>query len=95
MAMKLMDAQGFGAHVSVMWGVNAIASVLGSVLSIIVALRVGFSWALIMGAVSYALVALLFLRVDAQFHARAHQQTPSSSRRRREPPGNALVVTAK
>lgn len=64
-AIKLLDGRGFGRHVSVMWGANAIASVLGSVLSMIVALRMGFSWALILGAVCYALVALLFRRGDS------------------------------
>jgi spermidine synthase len=59
-AVKLTDAHGLGRHVSVMWGVNGIASVLGSALSMVVGISIGFSWALFLGAALYVVAALLF-----------------------------------
>jgi predicted membrane-bound spermidine synthase len=60
-AIRLIDRHGMGDSVSVMWGANAVASVLGSALSMIVGISVGFSWALALGAVLYVLAAIAFL----------------------------------
>ena len=65
LAIRLMDAHGLASHVPVMWGVNGIASVLGSALSMIVGISLGFSWALFLGGGLYILVAAMFLRMPA------------------------------
>jgi spermidine synthase len=65
LGMRLTAEYGLSDHVSVLWGVNGIASVLGSALSIIVGILVGFSWALYLGAALYILVAFLLYRMPA------------------------------
>ncbi len=65
LAVRLMDASGFGDHVYLMWGVNGIASVLGSALSMIVGIMGGFSNALFLGAILYACAAALALALPA------------------------------
>jgi spermidine synthase len=65
LAIRLTDRHGLGNNVSVMWGVNGIASVLGSALSMIVGISIGFSWALMLGAVLYVLAAIVFLALPA------------------------------
>jgi len=45
-----------------MWGINGLGSVLGSVLTIALAIRFGFAEALTVGAASYLVVFLLFRR---------------------------------
>ncbi len=42
------------------WGANAFATVLGSVLTVIVAINMNFAWALILAALSYLLAGFLF-----------------------------------
>ncbi len=59
--LRAMEMHGLGTHVSRMWGVNGIASVLGSALAMIVGIVLGFSWALYLGAALYVgAAALLF-----------------------------------
>jgi hypothetical protein len=57
-SLPVYRAAGPGAGVHRMWGVNGIASVLGSALSMIVGISIGFSFALYLGALLYAGVAL-------------------------------------
>jgi hypothetical protein len=71
LAIRLTDRHGFGNNVSVMWGVNGIASVLGSALSMILGISIGFSWALLLGAVMYVLAAVVFLALPAAKEKRA------------------------
>jgi len=71
LAIRLTDRHGLGSNVSVMWGVNGIASVLGSALSMIVGISIGFSWALALGAVLYVLAAIIFLALPATKERRA------------------------
>jgi hypothetical protein len=59
-AMRYLGAHKFGGFTSLMWGINGIASVLGSALAMIVGISWGFTAALILGAVVYACVAGLF-----------------------------------
>ena len=47
--------------VAAFWGANAVTSVLGATLAMVVAIAIGFSAALLMGAALYGLVALLIL----------------------------------
>ncbi len=47
------------------WGINGIMSVLGSVLSVVVAMQFGFSTAFLVGALSYLVVAIVTLRSRA------------------------------
>lgn len=66
LAIRQTDALGMGAQIPVMWGVNGIASVLGSALAMIVGMTVGFSWAMLLGALLYVLAAVLFFRLPEQ-----------------------------
>ncbi len=66
LAIRQTDVLGMGAQIPVMWGVNGIASVLGSALAMIVGMTVGFSWALLLGALLYVLAAVLFFRLPEQ-----------------------------
>jgi hypothetical protein len=36
-----------------MWGINGVASVLGSTISVVVAMQGGFSWSLLLGSLIY------------------------------------------
>lgn len=55
--LKLMGESGRGEMVPVMWGVNGVTSVVGSVLSVILSMAFGFTGALIVGAVIYLIVS--------------------------------------
>jgi hypothetical protein len=56
--LKLIGESGRGKIIPVMWGVNGVTSVIGSVLSIILSMLIGFTGALIVGAVIYLIVSL-------------------------------------
>ncbi|MGE5633062.1 MAG: hypothetical protein ACM3TR_18490 [Caulobacteraceae bacterium] len=56
--LKLIGESGKGDIIPVMWGVNGVTSVIGSVLSIILSMSVGFTGALIAGAAVYLIVSL-------------------------------------
>ncbi len=45
-----------------LWGINGISSVLGSVMSIVMAISFGFTAALLLGAGCYLIVLLVFQR---------------------------------
>ncbi|MDO8685836.1 MAG: hypothetical protein Q7J78_04100 [Clostridiales bacterium] len=55
--LKLIGESGRGEIVPIMWGVNGATSVIGSVLSIILSMSIGFTGALIAGAVIYLIVS--------------------------------------
>jgi spermidine synthase len=71
LAIRLIDQHGQGNNVPVMWGINGIASVLGSALAMIVGISIGFSWALALGAVLYVLAAIVFLALPSAKKSRA------------------------
>lgn len=71
LAIRLTDQHGLADNVSVMWGVNGIASVLGSALSMIVGISIGFSWALLVGAALYVMAAVVFLSLPSVQEKRA------------------------
>ena len=45
-----------------MWGLNGVGSVLGSALTVVIAISLGFAQALLLGAICYILVFLIFLK---------------------------------
>lgn len=55
--LKLIGENGKDELVPVMWGVNGITSVIGSVLSTVLSMLIGFTGAMIIGAVVYILVS--------------------------------------
>ncbi len=55
--IKLMGENGKNELVPVMWGVNGITSVIGSVLSTVLSMLIGFTGAMIIGVVVYILVS--------------------------------------
>lgn len=57
--LKLLGEEGSGDIIPVMWGINGVMAVLGSVLSIIFSMTFGFNGALIAGSIMYMLVSLL------------------------------------
>lgn len=60
LGIKLLAESGLEQYVPRMWGVNGIGSVLGSALSIILSIRFGFSYSMIIGAILYFLIGILF-----------------------------------
>ena len=56
--LKLIGESARGEIVSVMWGVNGVASIIGSVLSVILSMSIGFTGALMVGAMIYLIVGL-------------------------------------
>jgi spermidine synthase len=60
LGMKLLAESGLKQYVPRMWGVNGIGSVLGSALAIILAISFGFSYSMILGAILYLLIVILF-----------------------------------
>jgi len=61
LSIRLMKQQKLEKYIGWMWGVNGIASVTGSVLAMIIGIKVGFTYALLSGALLYAVVAALSL----------------------------------
>jgi len=60
--LALLGDNGRSDMIPVMWGINGITSVTGSVLSIILSMSFGFSTALVVGAVAYIAVGLLYIK---------------------------------
>ena len=60
LGMKLLDEFGLQQHVPRMWGVNGIGSVLGSTLSVALAVIFGFSYAMLLGTLLYVSLIILF-----------------------------------
>lgn len=60
-----ISKQIFERDVGWMWGINGVASVLGSVLAVVVAVLLGFTLTLVLGAVAYLLAGFIF---NAIFH---------------------------
>ncbi len=58
-SMRLLEKHNWRSAAPLMWGVNGVASVLGSALTMIIGIAVGFSYALISGALLYGVVAAL------------------------------------
>ena len=54
----------FPEDIAWMWAVNAVMSVLGSILAVIIAILLGFSWSLLVGALVYILVFYKFRSLE-------------------------------
>ncbi len=50
----------FPEDIAWMWAINAVMSVLGSILAVIMAILLGFTWALLAGALAYILIFFRF-----------------------------------
>ncbi|KAA3616817.1 MAG: hypothetical protein D8M58_17595 [Calditrichaeota bacterium] len=59
LSIRLMKKYQLENYINIMWGVNGIASVTGSVLAVIVGILAGFSTAVNLGALAYLFVALM------------------------------------
>ena len=55
--LKLIGAGGKSEIVPIMWGINGVTSVIGSVLSVILSMTIGFTGTLIVGAAIYLAVS--------------------------------------
>ncbi len=60
LGIRLLREMGMENHIPWMWGINGICSVLGSVMTIVIAISFGFTEALLIGASCYFLVFLVF-----------------------------------
>ena len=58
LSVRMMKACGLQDYVHVMWGVNAIASVMGSLMAMMIGVTWGFSVAMYLGALAYVLAGL-------------------------------------
>ena len=58
--IRLLKEMGMENHIPWMWGINGICSVLGSVMTIMIAISLGFTEALLIGASCYFIVFLVF-----------------------------------
>lgn len=59
LCIRRMKQYGLQDFVHLMWGVNGVASVLGSALAMILGVSVGFSYALFLGGAMYGSIAIL------------------------------------
>lgn len=60
LAIRSLKEMEMESHIPWMWGINGISSVLGSALTIVIAINFGFTEALLVGAGCYFIVFLLF-----------------------------------
>ncbi|MFQ5996546.1 MAG: hypothetical protein ACE5KP_02860 [Dehalococcoidales bacterium] len=60
LGIRLLKEMRIGKYIPWMWGINGVGSVLGSVMTIAVAISFGFTQALLAGAVCYFIVFLTF-----------------------------------
>ena len=60
LGIRLLKEMKMENHIPWMWGINGICSVLGSVMTIVIAISFGFTEALLIGASCYFLVFLVF-----------------------------------
>jgi spermidine synthase len=61
LALRSLRTHGLERHTAMMWGVNGVASVLGSALAMIIGITWGFTGAALVGAAIYLAVASLFV----------------------------------
>ncbi len=54
----------FPKDIAWMWGVNAVMSVVGSILAVIIAILFGFTWTLLAGALAYILIFYKFRSLE-------------------------------
>ena len=64
LGIRLMRERGRDSYIPWIWGINGSASVLGSVLAIVLAMKVGFAWAMVVGAICYVVAWLTLYMVS-------------------------------
>jgi hypothetical protein len=62
LGIRWLKGKNLENHIPWMWGINGVSSVLGSVMTIVVAISFGFTESLLIGAGCYFIVFLSFLR---------------------------------
>jgi hypothetical protein len=62
LGLRLLKEMNMENYIPWMWGINSVGSVLGSALTIVVAIGFGFTEALLLGAACYFIVFLIFQR---------------------------------
>jgi hypothetical protein len=60
LGIRLLKEMEMDNHIPWMWGINGVGSVLGSVMTIVIAISFGFTEALLIGAGCYFVVFLIF-----------------------------------
>ena len=58
LAVRSLSESGYGGRVAALWGINGVASVVGSSLAMIVGITLGFLWAVSLGALIYLAVSV-------------------------------------
>lgn len=64
LGLRLLKEQAMEQYIPWMWGINGVSSVLGSAMTIVVAISFGFTEALLLGAGGYLVVFFTFQRVQ-------------------------------
>ncbi len=62
LGIRWLKARSLENHIPWMWGINGVSSVLGSVMTIVVAINFGFTEALLVSAGCYLLIFLIFIK---------------------------------
>ncbi len=62
LGIRALKEAEMAGYIPWMWGLNGVGSVLGSSLTIVIAISSGFAQALLVGAICYLLVCLVFLK---------------------------------
>jgi hypothetical protein len=60
LGIRLLKERGLEKHIPWMWGINGLSSVVGSAMTIVVAMSFGFAEALLISAACYFIVFLIF-----------------------------------
>ncbi len=71
LGIRMMREKGLDGYVPWIWGINGSASVLGSVMAIVLAMKSGFAWAMIVGAICYVAAWLTLRRTSPSFEQKA------------------------
>jgi predicted membrane-bound spermidine synthase len=63
LAIRVLKANGMEGSIPWMWGINGVGSVFGSALTLIIAIKLGFTAALLVGAGCYLMIFLIFIKI--------------------------------
>jgi predicted membrane-bound spermidine synthase len=62
LGIRWLKARSLESHIPWMWGINGVSSVLGSVMTIVVAISFGITESLLVSAVCYLIIFLMFVK---------------------------------
>ncbi len=68
LGIRWLKARSLENHIPWMWGINGVSSVLGSVMTIVVAINFGFTEALLVSAGCYLIIFLMFIKSASHFN---------------------------